>query len=71
MADGRQICPDCTSVQSGSVLIELQDMQDLMFSAMGKLHSDVRRRKNWPRNGDHGINLGDYQTGGTIHYETS
>lgn len=47
------------------------NMQDLMFGAIWKVNSDVRRRKFLPRNGDCGINPSDYQTGGTIHYETS
>lgn len=51
--------------------IERINVLELMFCAIRKLNSDFRRRKYSPRNGDRGINLGDYQTGGTIHYETS
>lgn len=47
------------------------NMQDLMFCAIRKLNSDVRTRKYSPRNGGPGINLSDYQRGGTIHYGTS
>lgn len=47
------------------------NMQDLMFCAIRKLNSDVRRKKYSPKNGGRGINLGDEQAGGTIHYETS